>query len=96
MADNSLNEFHVPVNEEIRSRSYDGVNEYLSKAMALSQLMIHEDFLNYSEALIRDYLWALSEMMEKAYEHWLSLLDCPNVTHSALDIKSASTIETAE
>jgi hypothetical protein len=58
-------------------RAYDKVDEYLSKAIALSQVALHDDFLGYSSQITHDYLWALSEMIEKAYQHLESLLPAP-------------------
>lgn len=87
MAHSSINEFRLPVNEEMQL--HDGINEYLSKAIALSQVALHDDFLNYSDKIVHDYLWALSEMLEKAYEHYRSSLGCSKVSRCTLDTESA-------
>ncbi len=72
MPHHTINDPHSPVNEPIHG--YDAVNEYLSKAIALSQVTLHDDFLGYSRQITHDYLWALSEMIEKAYQHLKPLL----------------------
>ncbi len=72
MPRHDINEFLSPINEPVHR--YDALNEYLSKAMALSQVALHDDFLGYSRQITHDYLWALSEMIEKAHEHLKPLL----------------------
>ena len=91
MAPRSTNECHSSVNEEMQSHLYDTVSEYLWKAMALAQITIHDEFLNYSNETIHDCLWSLNEMVERAHAHYKLLLNRPNMPHCTLDAKSAST-----
>lgn len=42
------------------------LDEYLAKANALIQVALHDEFLDYPDKIIHNYLWVVSEMLERA------------------------------
>ena len=65
MGTNSLNEFSSFVNQQMSS--IENLDEHLTKACALLEVALQHDFSEFSEETIRNYLWALNDIIVGAY-----------------------------
>jgi hypothetical protein len=54
----------------------DKLHEHLSQAAALSYVTSGEDFLNFHQDVLRDYLWTLQNLVISALETYGALDDC--------------------
>ncbi len=66
MAEYSVNYLSNLINEQIESR--ENLNEFLSKAVALSSITLSGDFLAFPQVTLYCFLWGLSDLVEKARE----------------------------
>lgn len=64
MADNSLNEILVLINQQLHYQ--ETLNNHLSKAEALAHVALCSDFLDCPKSIIHDYLWILGDTIERA------------------------------
>lgn len=64
MAKNSLSDFNSVINQYIDVQ--EQLLEQLSKIEALINVSLDENFLDYSERTIHDYLWAVSDIARQA------------------------------
>lgn len=73
MANLSLNEFTSKQQLEYHEMQ----RNYLSQAEAMIQVALSREFLEFSEHIVHDYLWALSDVIKNARkfnEHSLNFL----------------------
>jgi hypothetical protein len=64
MTDKNRIDWTSLIKDEINSREV--LIEHLSKAKAMIHVALNGDFLNFEKLLINDYLWALSDLIERA------------------------------
>jgi hypothetical protein len=73
MAENSLTDLVLLINHQTSHQ--ERLSEHLSKAQALLNVALGEDFLNYNKSIINDYLSTLSGLIEQAKMISEQLLD---------------------
>lgn len=64
MAESNVTQFSSLINQQVESR--EALNEYLSKAEALTQISMGDDFLEHSPVILHYYFWILSDIIEHA------------------------------
>jgi hypothetical protein len=64
MAQNSLTDLVALINQQANSQEI--LAECLSKVQALIHVALDDNFLDYENFIINDYLWALSDFIEQA------------------------------
>lgn len=64
MTDKNEIDYISIMKDEISSREI--LTDHLSKAKAMIHVALSGDFLNFKKLLINDYLWALSDIIERA------------------------------
>ncbi len=64
MAEHSITQLLSLINRQLDSQ--ETLNTYLSKAEALMQVAMSDDFLSYPRAATYYYLWAVSDIIEQA------------------------------
>ena len=64
MAEHSITQLLSLINRQLDSQ--ETLNTYLSKAEAVMQVAMSDDFLSYPRATTYYYLWAVSDIVEQA------------------------------
>lgn len=64
MAEQSLTYLLSLINQQVDAQ--ENLNEHLAKAEALAQVAITTEFLELSESIIYNHLWALSDIVSQA------------------------------
>jgi hypothetical protein len=64
MAGYSVPQLLSIINRQVGSQ--ETLSEYLSKAEALVYVAMNDEFFNYPELIIHNYLWTLNDILEKA------------------------------
>jgi hypothetical protein len=64
MAEQSLTHLISLINQQVDAQ--EKLNEHLAKAEALAQITITTEFLELSESIIYNHLWALSDIISQA------------------------------
>ncbi len=75
MADNSLTQLLTLINDQVDS--HETLSEYLSKAEALAQVALGDDFFDHPDLTVHYYLWTLSDLLSQARilnEHLINVL----------------------
>lgn len=64
MAENNLTQFLSLINQQVESR--ETLNEHLSKAGALAQIAMGDDFFDQSPLILHHFVWIMSDVIERA------------------------------
>jgi len=91
MANHSLNEFAVFVNQQLEQ--VETISEHLSKAIALIQVASCQYFTELPEKTIRDYLWALGDQIERAQEFNTDVLAKSFMVYKKRDVSAGKNRE---
>lgn len=64
MAEINVTQFLSIINQELESK--ESLNEYLSKAEALTHIAMGNEFLDHPAEILYSFLWVLSDIIEHA------------------------------